>query len=352
MKVFSNIGALLDERRESLCFSFSRHSPNYLASITRQIMFARASGLIQGRTAWQCSTFSVSVAPRASSKPTSVPTLIHSPAVQSLLRHYGIKDADRIAATGPRGRLTKGDILAHLNKIEAVSNAKIAEAYNERSKLDLSNIKRLSRPVPEVVAPIEPEMQIIELQKAINIAELLKLSERFKREHGTQIDIYELTAKAAQKALQDVPEFGLAKVSEDDKLFAEIVGFPTERKSSHLTPLKRQIAPDEALLPDASVLPHRNITLPNQVPQTALLNLVARPSPIPGREAVSSGQGTSDIFDYLLDIPSQVPMQPTSYATDYVASLSFETGRVDSNIASLYLDRIAQYVESPGYLMV
>lgn len=72
------------------------------------------------------------------------PTQTLLPSVSSLLVANGISKEDafaKISATGPHGRLLKGDILAFVGKVPQGSPAAIAEEINKRSHLDLSNIK-------------------------------------------------------------------------------------------------------------------------------------------------------------------------------------------------------------------
>lgn len=66
------------------------------------------------------------------------------PSVSSLLVANGISKEDafaKIKATGPHGRLLKGDILAYLGKVPEGSPGAVADEINKRSHLDLSNIK-------------------------------------------------------------------------------------------------------------------------------------------------------------------------------------------------------------------
>ena len=66
------------------------------------------------------------------------------PSVELLLHENGISFEDAIAniqATGPKGRLLKGDILAHLGLIKKESVEKLAQQLKAREHLDLSNIQ-------------------------------------------------------------------------------------------------------------------------------------------------------------------------------------------------------------------
>ncbi|OLL24460.1 putative pyruvate dehydrogenase protein X component, mitochondrial [Neolecta irregularis DAH-3] len=75
------------------------------------------------------------------SKPRADNAFVHSPAVMHLLREYSITDPSRIIATGPNGRILKGDVLAHIGKINESTPKSLTDAFCKLSKLDLRNIK-------------------------------------------------------------------------------------------------------------------------------------------------------------------------------------------------------------------
>lgn len=72
------------------------------------------------------------------------PALKVTPAVEILLHRNGISTEDafaKIPASGPKGRLLKGDVLAYLGEIDSAAVAKVAEYIKNKEHLDLSNIK-------------------------------------------------------------------------------------------------------------------------------------------------------------------------------------------------------------------
>lgn len=73
-----------------------------------------------------------------------------TPAVQFLLHSNNISDEEayaKIPASGPQGRILKGDVLAHLGRIEVSATTKVASYIKSKEHLDLSNIK-LAAPKP------------------------------------------------------------------------------------------------------------------------------------------------------------------------------------------------------------
>ena len=76
---------------------------------------------------------------------------IYSPAVLHVLQQYGIEDPKSIPATGPRGRLLKGDVLAHIGSIKPDVPKTLRDFLARKQMLDLSKIqvrRRESAPSP------------------------------------------------------------------------------------------------------------------------------------------------------------------------------------------------------------
>ena len=76
----------------------------------------------------------------------------YSPAVLRLLQQYGIEDPKSITATGPQGRLLKGDVLAHIGSINRDVPKTLQDILARKQTLDLSNVQvqqREASPPPE-----------------------------------------------------------------------------------------------------------------------------------------------------------------------------------------------------------
>ncbi|CAH2351576.1 pyruvate dehydrogenase complex protein X component, mitochondrial [[Candida] railenensis] len=66
-----------------------------------------------------------------------------SPAVELLLHEHEISNEDalsKIQASGPKGRILKGDVLAYIGEIKLDAVSKIAEWIKSKEHLDLSNV--------------------------------------------------------------------------------------------------------------------------------------------------------------------------------------------------------------------
>lgn len=76
-----------------------------------------------------------------------------SPAVELLLHEHEISNEDalsKIQASGPKGRILKGDVLAYVGEIKLDAVSKIAEWIKSKEHLDLSNV---------VLAEKKPELK-------------------------------------------------------------------------------------------------------------------------------------------------------------------------------------------------
>ncbi|KAF7725103.1 hypothetical protein EC973_000429 [Apophysomyces ossiformis] len=122
-----------------------------------------------------------------------------SPAVLSLVLKHHIKDLDAIKASGPAGRILKGDVLAHLGMIP----------YKPAPKFKTS----AAPPRDEIViakpaAPVAKEEKKIVLpnfiSKHVAVDDLLQLRRTLNEQHRTNVSVNDFIEKAAARALQDV----------------------------------------------------------------------------------------------------------------------------------------------------
>lgn len=94
------------------------------------------------------------------------------PSVELLLHenHISKEEAlEKIEASGPKGRLTKGDVLAYLGQIEKSAVSKVAEYINNKQHLDLSNIVLADPSSAPAKSEKEPKQQAPEPIKPQNI---------------------------------------------------------------------------------------------------------------------------------------------------------------------------------------
>jgi hypothetical protein len=166
-----------------------------------------------------------------SSPQTQNPIYPLYPSVQQLLHEKGIPDSEisKIPATGPKGRLLKGDVLAYLGSIAADYPSTQAAQIAKLSHLDLSNIKlaavaaKPSAPTPAVeeavpAAPVETSVAV-----PISLASVLSVQKRIQDTLGVTVPLSAFIARAADLANDDLPRSPLSKPTVDE-LFDEILG--------------------------------------------------------------------------------------------------------------------------------
>jgi pyruvate/2-oxoglutarate dehydrogenase complex dihydrolipoamide acyltransferase (E2) component len=172
--------------------------------------------------------------PSADKPDTPRPKHQLSAAVEAILRQNGFSasEAEKITGTGPKGRVLKGDVLAHLGKINKEAPAKLQTHVSKLSHLDLSNIQIQKTPaqLPKVEADkAKPESieqpQPTDVEVAIPIS-LTAVIATQKRVHDT-LDIFlplsTFIARATELANDRLPVSKASKPTADD-LFNAVLG--------------------------------------------------------------------------------------------------------------------------------
>lgn len=152
------------------------------------------------------------------------------PSVQHLLKVNGLpkEEADKIPATGPGGRLLKGDVLAYIGKVEGSYPAQSAERFKALSHLDLSNIKPAvkkeaptKKPAAEA-APVAQELPV-EVALPISLTAVMECQKRVKESIGVFLPLSTFIARATELANEELPRSKTARPSADE-LFNAVLG--------------------------------------------------------------------------------------------------------------------------------
>ncbi|KAK5104418.1 pyridoxine biosynthesis protein [Lithohypha guttulata] len=183
------------------------------------------------------------------------------PAVQSLIHANHIPEADvmKIPASGPGGRLLKGDVLAYLGTIQSDYSKAQSERIEKLGHLDLSNIKLAEPKAPAAAtsetgagsARLEPELpKLSSIALSISLTEVLKVQKRVQDTLGTTIPLSTFLARAVDQANDDLPLARGTKPSAD-ALFNSILGIdaipttsrarPAVPQSTSARPLKKPV---------------------------------------------------------------------------------------------------------------
>lgn len=152
------------------------------------------------------------------------------PSVEHLVKAKGLSkdDVSKIKGTGPRGRLVKGDILAHLGAISAESPVANESRFNALSHLDLTNIKVAEKKAPKEApkeaapAPKAPVIENLELSIPVSLAKVIEVQNRIQDTIGVFLPISTFVGRAAEVANDDLPPPKRAPTA--DELFDQVLG--------------------------------------------------------------------------------------------------------------------------------
>lgn len=160
------------------------------------------------------------------------------PSVEHILHQNGLSsaDADKIPATGPQGRLLKGDVLAYLGKINKEYPAQSSARLEKLSHLDLSNIqlakKAETKPeMPQQEAVAQGLPQETELAIPISLSSVIATQKRVQDSLGIFLPLSTFIARASELANNDLPVNANQKPTSDD-LFNAVLGLDQVPKSS------------------------------------------------------------------------------------------------------------------------
>lgn len=159
------------------------------------------------------------------------------PSVETLLHQNGLseQDASSMKATGPQGRLLKGDVLAYLGKISKEYPAESSKRLEKLSHLDLSNIQlapKAETKSKQAEKPAAPEVpKVTEIAIPISLSQLIATQKRVTDTLGIHLPLSTLIARASEMANEDLPLSKNHKPTSDE-LFNSILGLDQVHKAS------------------------------------------------------------------------------------------------------------------------
>lgn len=178
------------------------------------------------------------------------------PSVQHLLKVNGLpkEEADRIPATGPGGRLLKGDVLAYVGQIQKSYPSESAERFKQLAHLDLSNIKVMQKKEapskkPEAAVEALPIEEVdVEVALPISFKAVMECQKRVQESIGVFLPLSTFIARATELANEELPKSKTAKPSADE-LFNAVLGLDKVGKKYS----RGQFVPQVTALPPATV---------------------------------------------------------------------------------------------------
>lgn len=152
------------------------------------------------------------------------------PSVIQLCHEKGLSESEisKIPASGPNGRLLKGDILAYIGAIPADYPSTEAARIAYKQHLDLSDIKLAAPPKPAEPTPVVEEKipappALTSVAVSISLAAVLSVQKKIQESLGTTVPLATFLARATDVANDDLPRSASEKPSADE-LFEELLG--------------------------------------------------------------------------------------------------------------------------------
>lgn len=248
------------------------------------------------------------------------------PSVEHLLHEHGLLNkVDEITASGPKGRLLKGDVLAYLGQINKDYPAEASARLQKLSHLDLSNIQIATPPPkPAEVPAAQPEPEVpkeTELALPISLEAVLATQKRMEKMLHTSLPLSVFIARASELANEKLPLAQPAKPTSDE-LFNAVLGIPYASRT----------ASRGYFMPQISTLDLSSPVRAAPAKKTDIIDILAggRPKKTIPRERVGVPDGT---------------------ASDNLFSVTAKTGEEER--AMIYLERMKYALEKdPGRLVL
>lgn len=155
------------------------------------------------------------------------------PSIAQLFHEKGIpkSEADKIPASGPKGRLLKGDVLAYLGTISSSYSSDQSIRISKLGLLDLSNVKpaplKEEPAIPQKKAQTSqvtrPELLDTEIAVPISLSSVVSVQHRIQTTLGITLPLSRFIARATELANDDLPRSTAASPTADD-LFNDVLG--------------------------------------------------------------------------------------------------------------------------------
>jgi e3 binding domain len=273
--------------------------------------------------------------PSEKPKPPGEPQKQRYPLYSSVIalmheRGMDLSDADKIPASGPSGRLLKGDVLAYLGTINSSTPSEISKYLDHLSHLDLSNIKVAERQPqqkpPADAAPqaeVPPQSGSAQIALSISFKAIREVQKRVHDALGVHVPLETFITRAIDISNTDLPA-SKSRAPTADELFDEIVGV------NHV----RDLETHGAFLPQIiAVAPSRSTPASSRVAKPDIIDILTGVAPKP---PTSSGLAGSPVNE---STPSSI------------FALTVPKGEEDR--AKIFLERVKTILQvEPGRLVL
>jgi 2-oxoglutarate dehydrogenase E2 component (dihydrolipoamide succinyltransferase) len=299
-----------------------------------------------------------------------------SPAVRRLVTEQGL-DPTAIPATGKGGRLTKGDVLEHLERQEPAAEARpqAPPAVPARAPAPPPSVARIAgegeEPVPmsrirkriaERLVQAQQTAAILTTFNEIDMTAVMALraghKEQFQRVHGVPLGFMSFFARACVMALRDIPAIN-AEIRGDDIVYKHFVhlgvAVGTERglvvpvvhhaERLSFAEIEREIGRLAGLARDGKLslddLAGGTFTISNGGVYGSLLSTPILNPPQSGILGMHKIEKRPVVVD------DQIVVRPMMYA-----ALSYDHRIVDGEQAVTFLVHVKERIEDPARLML
>lgn len=259
------------------------------------------------------------------------------PSVQSLLKVHGLSkdEAAKIPATGPNGRLLKGDVLSYIGQISKDYPSQESARVKKLSHLDLSNIQ-LSSPKPSgdkksTAPPALEQDPDTEIAVPISLAAVIATQKRVVDTLGIKLPLSVFIGRASELANEELP-LSSRKTPSADELFDAVLGL--DKVHSSAARLSRgNYYPSVAVMPPAQPVAPRSASRRSEDVFDELIGAQSRPKTVRAPP-----------------LPALVPVEGVAAAVN-VFSVTARSG--EEKRVRAYLDRMKLVLEGePGRLVL
>jgi 2-oxoglutarate dehydrogenase E2 component (dihydrolipoamide succinyltransferase) len=299
-----------------------------------------------------------------------------SPAVRNLIDEHGL-DAAAIPASGKGGRLTKGDVLTHLERREAMEKAVPArpapapppaapsappaprQAGEGEERVAMTRIRKR---IAERLVAAQHTAAILTTFNEIDCSAMMAMraqyKEQFQKKHGIGLGFMSFFARACIAALAEVPGVN-AQIDGDDVVYRHYVNLgvavgterglvvPVAKHAERMSfaELEREIARLAGLARDGKLgiddLQGGTFTISNGGVYGSLLSTPILNPPQSGI------LGMHKIQKRPVVVNDQIVIRPMMYV-----ALSYDHRLVDGEQAVTFLVRVKERLEDPGRLLL
>lgn len=256
------------------------------------------------------------------------------PSIVQLLHEHGLDAAaaDEIPATGPKGRLLKGDVLVYLGKAKPDAAANGQAVYNRLAHLDLSNIKvaehsksKQSKTAAESADASKtraqpPVVDALQVALPISLKEVIAAQKKVQDALGVSVPLWSFVTSAMRVANDELPLPRDYQPSADE-LFHQVLGLD---KAARRTASRGHYVADISALPSAPTSPSPSPSL-SKAGQPDIIDLLA---------------GTGKIQS------ATTPVSRPSGLSMGVNLFSLKVPKAEETRAKTFLDRVKEMLEN------